>query len=434
MIIKKLFLPLITLSLLLPSSLVSAEETESIEDVENVEEVTENEQQESEDDPELDEDERVEIELDGPLRIYQNQLLTLPRNFPDKLSHGPDDVVEYPEDGVKGIFSTGPTAGTKRFDELIELVNRTELNSMVVDIKEDHGEIVLSLDSDNEYIKEATVSYADASDIIQKLIDNDIYPIARIVVFKDSVLAEKRPDLSFVESDGSVWKNNRGEAFVNPYEKEVWEYNVEVAKEAAKLGFRDIQFDYVRFPEGFEYMDERLEYSRGDYDDSTTNIEQRIDTVTNFVQYAREQLIPYGVDVSVDIFGYAALVGEAPGIGQSFQGISENVDVISSMIYPSHWGPGNFGIAKPDLEPYNIIDQYMDLENELLSELGDQAPQSRPWIQDFTASYLGAGNYLNYGDHEVTEQIRALHDNGINEYLLWNSANRFSEGATFSFE
>ncbi len=181
-------------------------------------------------------------------------------------------------------------------------------------------------------------------------------------------------------------------------------------------------------------MDERLEYSRGDYDDSTTNIEQRIDTVTNFVQYAREQLIPYGVDVSVDIFGYAALVGEAPGIGQSFQGISENVDVISSMIYPSHWGPGNFGIAKPDLEPYNIIDQYMDLENELLSELGDQAPQSRPWIQDFTASYLGAGNYLNYGDHEVTEQIRALHDNGINEYLLWNSANRFSEGATFSFE
>lgn len=422
-------LQLLSIALFSSSQLVVLAEEETADSVE-----TEENAEVNDENKEVDPDDQIEINLDGPLRINQDKLLEMPSNFPTKLSLGPEAVVEYPEDGVKGIFSTGSTAGTKRFDELIDLVNSTELNSMVVDVKEDYGDIVLNLDSDNELINEATNAHTDAKEVIQKLNDNDIYPIARIVVFKDSVLAEKRPDLSFVKSDGSVWKNNRGEAFVNPYEKEVWEYNIEVAKAAAELGFRDIQFDYVRFPEGFEYRDEELDYGRGDYDESTTNVEQRVDSVNSFVEEARSQLLPYGVDVSVDIFGYAAMVGEAPGIGQSFLGISENVDVLSSMIYPSHWGPGNFGIEKPDLEPYNIINEYMKLENELLSELGNDAPRSRPWIQDFTASYLGSGNYLNYGAHEVTEQIRALHDNGVNEFLLWNSANQFSEDATFSFD
>lgn len=429
MTFKKIMLQLLSVALFSSSQLVVLAEEETADSVE-----TEENAEVNDENKEVDPDDQIEINLEGPLRINQDKLLEMPSNFPTKLSLGPEAVVEYPEDGVKGIFSTGSTAGTKRFDELVDLVNSTELNSMVVDVKEDHGDIVLNLDSDNELINEATNAHTDAKEVIQKLNDNDIYPIARIVVFKDSVLAEKRPDLSFVKSDGSVWKNNRGEAFVNPYEKEVWEYNIEVAKAAAELGFRDIQFDYVRFPEGFEYRDEELDYGRGDYDDSTTNVEQRVDSVNSFVEEARNQLLPYGVDVSVDIFGYAAMVGEAPGIGQSFLGISENVDVLSSMIYPSHWGPGNFGIEKPDLEPYNIINEYMKLENELLSELGNDAPRSRPWIQDFTASYLGSGNYLNYGAQEVTEQIRALHDNGVNEFLLWNSANQFSEDATFSFD
>lgn len=221
---------------------------------------------------------------------------------------------------------------------------------------------------------------------------------------------------------------------MNPYEREVWEYNVEVAKQAAALGFQDIQFDYVRFPEGFESLDDQLSYSRGDYDESDLdNVEQRVDAVTEFIAYAREELEPYGVDLSVDIFGYAALVQEEPKIGQSFTRISENVDVISSMIYPSHWGPGNLGIALPDLEPYNLVYNYMEVENEVLAELGEDVPKTRPWLQDFTASYLGPENYMVYGDHEVSEQIRALHDHGVEEYLLWNAGNNYSEGATFDF-
>jgi hypothetical protein len=368
------------------------------------------------------------------LEITQEPLLSVPEEFPQQFKYDSGVDIAYPESGVKGIFVTGHSAGGERLNQLTELVNTTELNSMVIDVKDDHGNMVMELDSEHEYVQQFTQNIVDPEELMAHLEENDIYPIARVVVFKDSHLANERPDLSFTDADGEVWANSRGESFVNPYEREVWEYNVEVARQAAKLGFKDIQFDYVRFPEGFENRDEELTYSRGDYEESDLdNVQQRVDAVTEFVAYARQELQPYDVDVSVDIFGYAATREETPGIGQNFSRISENVDVISSMIYPSHWGPGSLGIDRPDLEPYNVVDRYMELENEILANLGEDAPITRPWIQDFTASYLGAGNYLNYGAHEVSEQIRALHDHGVEEYLLWNARNSYSEGATFDF-
>ncbi len=444
---KKLIGSLVSFLILSSASLPALAQEESDQAEENTEAVQDQEtdgQEDQEDQAgskneedggeEAGDDQDQEVELDGPLRINEDPILAIPKNFPPELSYGPDEVVAYPEDGVKGIYVTGPTTAEASFQNLIDMVNSTDLNSMVIDVKEDYGQVVLDFDSDSQAIQNASNPFSDAEELVETLKENDIYPIARIVVFKDTVLAEERPDLSFTQADGTLWKNGRGEAFVNPYEQEVWDYNIEIAKAAAEVGFRDIQFDYVRFPEGFENRDEELQYSRGKYDDSTTNSEQRIDTVKSFVEHARNELIPYNVDVSVDIFGYAAAIQEAPGIGQSFQGISEHVDTISAMIYPSHWGPGNFGIEKPDLEPYNTIDEYMKLENALLGELGSDAPQSRPWIQDFTASYLGAGNYKEYGAQEVTDQVKALHDNGVDEFLLWDASNNYSQGATYSFE
>ena len=301
---------------------------------------------------------------------------------------------------------------------------------MVIDFKEDHGNLtyvpeegseLAKLDIGQPYVK-------DFRAVLERMEEKQIYPIARVVVFKDTVLADKKPEWSFLDGN-EVWEDSSKASFVNPFMKEVWDYNVDIAIEAAKLGFKEIQFDYVRFPEGFENRADTLKYSKGEYtgDDS---VQSRVDAVTDFVAYARERLEPYDVEVSVDIFGYSATLPEAPGIGQNFSKISENVDVISSMIYPSHW-TSYFGIAKPDLEPYKLVDEYAQVENKKLAEL-ENPPVSRPWLQDFTAPWLGAGNYLNYGKKEVEAQIKALNDNGIEEFLLWDATNTYSEGVDYT--
>ncbi|MCA1056738.1 putative glycoside hydrolase [Rossellomorea aquimaris] len=336
---------------------------------------------------------------------------------------------EYP-DAVRGVYVTGHSAGGERFKRLLDLIDSTDLNAMVIDIKDDHGYVTYEPESSSPYAEVGQPYIKDPKSVLKAMEEKQIYPIARIVVFKDTVLANKKPQLSYKDG-GSVWKNGRGESFVNPFLKEVWDYNVGIAIEAAKMGFQEIQFDYVRFPEGFEKRDQELEYGTGEYgNENTDNVQKRVHAVTDFVEYAHEKLKPYGVKVSVDIFGYTATLPEAPGIGQNFSKISEHVDVISSMIYPSHWTP-YFGIAKPDLQPYELVTEYAKLENKKLQELKDP-PISRPWIQDFTASWLGSGNYKPYGKAEVEAQIKALNDQGINEFLLWDAGNTYTEGVDYT--
>ncbi len=337
---------------------------------------------------------------------------------------------DYP-DAVRGIYVTGPAAGGNKLNELINYVDETDLNAMVIDIKDDKGNVTYKTeDPDSPYAGIGKDYIKNPRAMLKKFENKQIYPIARVVVFKDSLLAKEKPELSFLDGE-KVWKNGRGEAFVNPFLKEVWDYNVGIAIEAAKMGFKEIQFDYVRFPEGFENKEDDLKYDVGEYDEAKmSHTAKRVQAVTDFVSYARKQLEPYDVEVSVDIFGYAATLPEAPGIGQNFTKISENVDVISSMIYPSHW-TSYFGIEKPDLEPYNLVKEYAKLENGKLKEL-KTPPTSRPWLQDFTASYLGDGNYQRYGKEEVEAQIKALNDNGIDEYLLWNAANRYTKGVDYT--
>ncbi|MBP3949522.1 putative glycoside hydrolase [Bacillus suaedae] len=335
---------------------------------------------------------------------------------------------DYPEDGVRGVYVTGNSAGGQRFETLLELLNSTELNAMVIDIKDDHGYLTYRPEKDSPYYGISKNFIGDTTELMKTLEANEIYPIARVVVFKDTELANKRPELSFTEN-GKVWKNGRGESFVNPFLKEVWDYNIEIAKMAAEMGFKEIQFDYVRFPEGFERRDDTLSYDTGEYSGQENNVQKRVAAVTDFVAYAKEQLSSYDVDVSVDIFGYSATITEAPGIGQNFSKIASNVDVISSMIYPSHWTP-YFGLDKPDLYPYELTKAYAKVENQVLQQL-ENRPTSRPWIQDFTASWLGSGNYLEYGVKEVEAQIRALNEENIHEFLLWNATNRYTPGVNY---
>ncbi|MBW4083186.1 putative glycoside hydrolase [Paenibacillus sp. S150] len=325
---------------------------------------------------------------------------------------------------VKGIYVTAYSAGGARMETLLDLLDKTELNSMVIDIKDDAGYITYKTDNaELQQMGHPQPFIGDINKLMTRLKEHEVYPIARIVVFKDSVLAKKNPQLSFVNTDGSVWTNKGGDSFVNPYNQDVWKYNVDIAKEAAKLGFKEIQFDYVRFPEGFEKRADTLKYTKSD--------RPRVEIISDFVKYAKSELGPLGVRVSVDIFGYAASVPAAEGIGQDFVKISKNVDVISPMVYPSHYSTGWFDVKDPDKDPYATIKGSMVDTHKKLDPLGSYKPVIRPWIQDFTASWLGSGHYVKYGKQQVEDQIRALKEENVDEFLLWNANNRYTSDVDY---
>lgn len=362
------------------------------------------------------------------VRVHESLLRELPKEM-KRFKFESGYSFQYP-DAVRGVYVTGHSAGGAKFAQLVKLMDETDLNAMVIDLKDDWGNLTY-VPEDSSLFKQIGKPYIkNPTEMIKTLEQKQIYPIARVVVFKDSVLAKRKPELSFKEGS-NVWTNGRGESFVNPFLKEVWDYNIEIAIEAAKLGFQEIQFDYVRFPEGFETRDKTLSYSMGEYEKmDIDNVQKRVQAVTDFVAYAKEQLKPYGVKVSVDIFGYTATLTEAPGIGQNFSKISNQIDVISSMIYPSHW-TSYFGIGKPDLEPYKLVSEYVKVEKSILSKL-EHSPTSRPWLQDFTASWLGKGNYKQYGKQEVEEQIKALNDQGVKEFLIWNAGNSYTKNVDYT--
>lgn len=357
------------------------------------------------------------------------QSLTLPKQ-PKRFVYHSSLEFNRPE-AVRGIYVTAYSAGGSRMDSLINLIDHSDLNSVVIDIKDDRGNITFQLPKDSALSRYSKPIIRDPKALLKKLQQHHIYPIARIVVFKDTVLANSHPNYSFTEKNSKTWKNGNGDKFVSPFIKDVWKYNVQVAKEAIKLGFQEVQFDYVRFPEGFEKRSHELKYNLADYNKTNlSDVQKRVQAVTDFVTYAQNELKPYDIPMSVDIFGYTATLPEAPGIGQNFTKIAQHVDVISSMIYPSHW-TSYFGIQYPDKRPYDLVNAYAKVEKTKLAQLTNP-PISRPWIQDFTATWLGSGHYIQYGKKQVEDQIKALQNNGIHEFLVWDAANSYTPNVDYT--
>lgn len=339
----------------------------------------------------------------------------------------------YPKDGVKGLyFNTYSINNPEIYNKIIALMEDTALNTVVIDIKDDWGNVTMNFDTDDEDIKYSKIDIVDPEALIEDLHSRGIYVIGRVTTFKDSIITEKHPDWGFTLDDGTLWKNGHEEAFMNPFLKEVQDYDIKIATLAAQAGFDEIQFDYVRFAEGFESFGDTLDYSRGEYENEIEmdEGEKRVGAITGFVQRAREELQAYNVPISIDVFGYALQVRRAEGIGQDFDEMANQTDVISSMIYPSHWGSWSFDIEKPDLEPYELVIRYLDEEKEILGQL-DHPPVSRPWIQDFTASWIGEGNWMEYDGDAVQAQIDAIYDQGLNEYLIWNANSEYSSGVDY---
>lgn len=414
---------------------------------------------------------------------------------------------------IHGIYVSAYSAGNSQtFSSLVHMVDHTTLNTMVIDMKTDTGDITFA--NQNPQLKPYTRALiTHPKQMMQTLKQHHIYPIARLAVFEDTRFAKANPQDSFL-LNGQPWIGRQGQAYTNPFLPAVWQYNVAVAKQVAKLGFEQIQFDFVRFPAAFPGMDSQLQFTMGPYQGKTptditkadeayqqalklyhtrlqmleaqqqtlqtkltklskieltqtasaasssimqsvkaeaahvtqeiqalqntkpkapqfTQAQQlgglRIDAITQFIQYARKELQPYHVKVAVDIFGYTATIPESPSVGQNYRRISQNVDVISPMIYPSLWSFGDFGIAKPDLHPYQLVMDFEKAEKKSLSGLS-HPPMQIPWIQDYTASYLGPGNYQVYSTAQVDAQIQALQASGIHQYLIWNPSNVYSNG------
>lgn len=321
---------------------------------------------------------------------------------------------------VKGIYITSSVTGTSRFEDLITLTQSTEVNAMVIDIKDDFGKISYMMDSPiAKEIGAVTNNISDMKALIAALKEKNIYLIARIVAFKDPYLAKMRQDLAIKNKDGSLFLDNNKEGWVNPYNKEVWDYLVEVASQAAAIGFDEIQFDYIRFSTGKSIQN--ADFGK----EAITKTKE--DIITEFTKYAYEQLKPLGVYVSADVYGTIINSSiDAALVGQNYVEMAKYLDYICPMIYPSHFGEGNYGIQYPDTEPYNIIYKVLSVSKEKLDAIpeGEHRAIVRPWLQDFTASWVK--NYIKYGGEELRAQIDGVYDAKYEEWLLWNASCRYS--------
>ncbi|EFM10852.1 GTP-binding protein [Paenibacillus curdlanolyticus YK9] len=321
---------------------------------------------------------------------------------------------------VKGIYISGWVAGSPaRMDRLIGLLRRTELNAVVIDVKDDFGR--LTYRSRVPAIQQIGADKRPAITNIKRLINRlhreGIYTIGRVVVFKDPYLAQKRTSLAIHNKNGSVWKDGHGRPWVDPYRTEVWNYNINVAKEAAALGFDEIQFDYVRFPEGIRTKPVKFANKEG---------WNRSKAIHQFLHEAKQPLHRLGVKVSADVFGLVTSTSDDMGIGQSWRAVSTEVDAISPMVYPSHYSDGMYGIAHPDMAPYAVVSHAMTdakRRNGYLAQSGLKPAAIRPWLQCFTATWVHP--HLKYGDREIKQQIKALHDQGLEDYLLWNASCKY---------
>lgn len=325
-----------------------------------------------------------------------------------------------PKQEVRGVYVTGHSASGDRLDELIELIGETELNAMVIDVKDDNGYLLFASETAESYNPKANekVYIKDMDAFINRLKAENIYLIARIVTFKSPIYARNNKDRAIVYKDSqSLYSDADGLIWASPHDRDLWAYNVGVAKEAALAGFDEIQFDYVRYPA-------ISKKSRMDY--RNTEDESHTATIQKFLKYAYTELSPYEVYVAADVFGWTATALDDVGIGQHWEAISNVVDYMCPMMYPSHYGPNIFGLSVPDAYPYETIDGSIKDAIERNSNL--QTPGLlRPWIQDFTARWVKG--YIPYGTKEVKAQIEALKANGINEYLVWNAGNRYSKNA-----
>lgn len=366
---------------------------------------------------------------------------TLFKNAPGKLlallpspqtSPTPIPLKTIPKE-VKAIYLTSWSASTpNKLDAAIDLIKKTELNAVVIDVKDYTGTVAFKTKSPLiQSIGSEENRLGNLTPIVNKLHENDIYVIARIAVFQDQHLLKVKPELAIKDSSGKIWRDRKGLGWVDPASKEVWEYTAEIAREAAKAGTDELNFDYIRFPSDGNLLAVRYPFYK------EANQTKR-EVIKGFFEYLATELKPTKKILSADLFGLATVQKDDLGIGQVIEDAFPYFDYISPMVYPSHYAAGFLGYKNPAAYPYEIV--HYSLENaegrrknfaEIFTtttpDLNIKKPEKiakiRPWLQVFD---LGA----TYTPDMVRKQIQAVYDAGLDRgWYLWNPSNVYSPAA-----
>ena len=345
--------------------------------------------------------------------------LTADSAAPDSLLRAWAPLVP-PPDTLRGLYVNRWAAIGGRMWELIDIAKRTEVNALVIDVKDDRGLVLYrsSVPLANEI--GADTVYPTRLSRIRAVLDtmraHEIYPIARIVVAKDPLLARAKSSWAVKRADDPArpWLDKNGTPWLDPHYDGVWLYAAELACEAVALGFSEVQFDYVRFP------DEKRLWREATF--PLSNGRTRATVVREQLLTTRERLRPLGVPITADVFGLTTSDTTDMGIGQRWEDFVDAVDVVLPMTYPSHYAPGSYGISAPNSQPYAVIDKALDDAKRRSAGIAGAA-KIIPWYQDFT---LGPPRY---GAEHIRAQIKAGMDNGIPDWILWNPRSQYTTSA-----
>jgi hypothetical protein len=324
--------------------------------------------------------------------------------------------VKTPE-AVKAVYISSWVAGTKSFrDKIIKMIDETELNAIVIDVKDSTGWISFSME---DPILDKMGSFekriADTEELLDLLHSKNIYVIARISAFQDPALVKKRPDLAVLKaSTGAPWADRKGMTWVDPGSREAWDYLIAIGKEAHKIGFDELNYDYIRFPSDGNMSDIKYRH----YDGTVTKAEK----IREFFEYLHNGLAPIGVPLSADLFGMTTTNKDDLNIGQILENALPYFDYIAPMVYPSHYPTGFHNYKNPAAVPYEIIKIAMGGAVERAIAASTSPNKMRPWLQDFD---MGA----TYTPEMVRAQIQATYDVGLNSWMLWDPSNKYTPSA-----
>jgi hypothetical protein len=332
--------------------------------------------------------------------------------------------VETP-DSVRGIYMTSWVASSRELrNNLVKIADETEINTIVIDIKDYSGKIVYPIDN-NPKLKaygSEEVRIKDLKEFIAELHKKNIYVVGRVAVFQDAYFVKHRPDLAVKTKDGlNIWKDRKGISWIDSGSREYWDYIIEITKHSHNIGFDEINFDYIRFPSDGNMKDISFPFS------STT---PKATVMRNFFEYLHSKIESdpqlSKLKTSADLFGMVTTATDDMGIGQLLENALPYFDYIMPMVYPSHYPPNFEGYVEPESRPYEVIKFTMksavDRADALASSTGQTVGEMRPWLQDF-------GLRVSYGPTEVRAQIKATNDVGLDSWILWSPSNKYTVSA-----